>query len=179
MAKNNQTVSINLSSQSGEHIENVFFSWAINSGKTIIILTELIALGALGYRFWVDHQIIDLHDSIKREQLLLRSEIDKEQEYRNIQTRVATIKTLSSAIQTRQETINVLFNAINTSNFSSPNLSISGTAISLDGIAPSVVDVNSFVSVIKKYPTVRSISLDDLESSDQGIKFHLVINTQS
>ena len=65
MKSENKEVKINLIAQPKELIEKIFSEWAVNFGRIIIVLTELIALSALGYRFYIDRQIIDLHQKIK------------------------------------------------------------------------------------------------------------------
>ena len=92
MANKPSHITINLSRKPKDKFETVFYKWAINSGKVIIIITELIALGALLYRFSIDKQIVDLHDEIKREQIFLDNQKSKEKEYRGIQDRLSMIQ---------------------------------------------------------------------------------------
>lgn len=176
MPRNKQLVSINLSSKSGTRIESVFFTWAINAGKIIIVLTELIALSALGYRFWVDRQIIDLHDAIKKEQLLLKSQSEKEKDYRNVQTRLFAVNTLAASSQSKLDLMNAILNAVSQANFSSSDIAINGSAITLSGVSQSVFAVNSFVTTLKSNPKIRSINMDTFESANEGIKFRLILS---
>ena len=172
-------VGINLSSKAGTRIESVFFSWAVNAGKIIIILTELVALSALGYRFVVDRQIVDLHDQIKREKILLDGQKDKEQEYRNIQTRLTQVQTISFSTKSKIDIMNNILSAINNGNFSSTTLSLDQSEFTIEGYATSVFTINNFINAVKQYPEVTTISLDDIESSDKGIRFRLLIDLKN
>ncbi|MDE2025485.1 MAG: hypothetical protein KGJ07_03255, partial [Patescibacteria group bacterium] len=62
-----------------------FVGWALTIGRVVVILTELIALGAFLYRFGLDRQLVDLHDKIAQEQSIVDLLKQNENSYRNLQ----------------------------------------------------------------------------------------------
>lgn len=175
MAKNSSQIRINLSSRQKESVTGALLAWAINIGRIIIVGTELIALGALLYRFTIDRKIIDLHDQIKREELFVKSQANKEQQYRSIQARLANIKQTENETQSKITIMNGILKTLAGGSFSTTNFVINQNIISLSGNAFSVFPVNSLIDDIKQNPNVVSISLDELTSSDTGIQFKLNI----
>lgn len=169
----NPSLSINLGKKRGETLSSVFLKWIINSGRIIIVVVELLALGALGFRFYIDRQIVDLHDKILQEQLFVKSQTPKETLYRNLQQRLAAIATLSKETQGKIDFLKDLILDLNNSEFSSTNLNVVGNIIAIEGQTSSIFVLNSLIGKIRKNPDVLSISLDDLTSLDQGIRFKI------
>lgn len=175
MAKNISQIRINLSSKQKESIASALLTWAVNIGRIIIVGTELIALGALFYRFTVDRKIIDLHDNIKREELFVKSQTKKEEQYRSLQARLENIKQTESETQSKITIMNSILKTLASGSFSTTNFVINQNTIALSGGAFSVFPVNSLIDTLKQNPSVSSISLDELTSSDNGVQFKLNI----
>ena len=86
-------LNINLSSRGKATVGKVMYGWTIDAGRAIIVGIELIALGALGYRFVIDRQIVGLHDQIKTQEVYVAAQAADEKTYRSIQDRLKNIKT--------------------------------------------------------------------------------------
>ena len=172
---NSPRVNINLIGKGKASFSQDFLRWTFNIGKIIIAATELVALLALGYRFYIDRKIIDLHDQIKREQLFVESQKTKEEIYRSIQARLANVKQTDEATNVKIGIMNNILQSVSTGNFTSTNLTIDRTNIRFDGIAFSIFPINSFIDQLKKNPAVTSISLDDIASTIRGIQFKITI----
>lgn len=170
-----QSISINLGKKKKPSVSNAFYVWAINGGKVLIILTELVALGALSYRFYIDRRIIDLHDEIKKQELFLSRTARDEATYRNLQDRLAYVKATTDESEAKVALMNTVSSEINKGTFLSTNLTVSTNAIVLSGIALSVVQLNTFIETLKEQEKVSAISLDEVRRSDEGINFKLTI----
>lgn len=168
-------VNINLIGKPKVSFSQDFLKWTFNIGRVIIVTTEIIALGALAYRFYIDRQIIDLHDQIKRQQLFVESQADKEISYRSIQDRLTNIKITEANTNIKINIMNNIQKSVAQGDFSSTNLSIDQNSIKLDGVTFSIFTINSFIDALKKNPDVSSISLDDVASTTTGIQFKLTI----
>lgn len=169
-------LSINLGKERTDTTTGLLFKWVVNAGRIITIIVELLTLGALGYRFVIDRQIVDLHDKIVQEQLFINAQAKKETLYRNLETRLSSIQTLNTQIQERTKFMKSLLLLTNTPEYASTNLTISDTSVSIEGNTGSIFSVNSLIDTLKKDPNVSSISIDDLTSLDQGgVKFRVSI----
>lgn len=168
-------ISINLNGKPKETLTGVFLKWAIQIGRIIIVATELMALGALFFRFTIDRKIIDLHDQIKREELFVKSQQGKEKEYRSIQERLTNIKNTETETKTKITLMNQILKTISEGAFQATNLTVSQNTISISATAYSIFPVNSFIDSLKQNPNIVSISIDEITSTDSGIQFKLNI----
>lgn len=175
MPEETTKIKINLSGKPKESISGIFLKWAINTGRIIIVVTELAALGALLYRFNIDRKIIDLHDQIKREELFVKSQEAKEKDYRSIQERLSNIKDSDKETTEKVKIMNQILSSVSVGDFASNNISLNESVISLSGTAFSVYPINSFIEELKINPNIASISLDEISSGDKGISFRINI----
>lgn len=172
---NSLHVEINLIGKSRESFSRNFLKWSVSVGRIIIVATELIALGALLYRFTIDRKIIDLHDQIKKAELFVKSQSAKETDYRSIQNRLDNIKLTEEATNAKITIMNDILKSISQGDFSSTNLTVSQSRIGINGIAFSIFPINNFIENLKQNPNVTSISLDEVSSVSEGIRFKLNI----
>lgn len=172
---NSPHVEINLIGKARLSLADNFLKWAVNVGRIVIVVTELIALGALLYRFTIDRKIIDLHDQIKKASLFVKAQSAKEKDYRSIQERLLNIKETEEDTEAKINIMNEILDSMRKGNFSSTNLTVAQHSISINGIAFSIFPVNDLLESLKKNPNVVAISLDDVAGSAQGVQFKLTI----
>ena len=171
-------VNINLIGRTKHSFKEDFFKWSINVGRIIIVVTELVALGALIYRFTIDRKIIDLHDQIKKAELFVEAQKAKEEDYRSIQNRLANIKETEEQSENKVQIMNDIIASISQGSFSSTNLTVNQNRISINGIAFSIFPLNNFIEELKLNPKITSISLDEITSITEGIQFKLSIELE-
>lgn len=170
-----KSISINLSGKPKDSTTSVFYKWAIQTGRVIIIITELVALSALFYRFIIDRQIADLNDQIDRQVMYVRNQESSEKEFRAVQEKLATIKLIKTDTDAKIEVMNKVLDTANTGVFSTNNLNVNKNIISLDGVSSSIFPINNFVDELKTHPYITSISIDEITSTDTGVLFKLQI----
>lgn len=170
-----KNISINLSGKPKESTGSIFYKWAINIGRIVIVLTELVALSALFYRFVIDRQIADINDQISTQVLLIRSNEQKEKQFRGVQDKLSMIKVIKEDTDAKINVMNKVLDTSNSGIFSTNNLSVNKNIISLNGVASSIFSIDTFVEELKTNEYVTSISLDEITSTDTGILFKLQI----
>lgn len=159
----NKPVSINLVRREGKSFFDNFLSWSLTAGRFIVILTETVALLAFLYRFNLDRQLIDLHDNIARKQIIVKLLSDDEKKFRDIQDRL----TLSSKISTGGNRMITVFNDIANfapAGFSINSFSLNDNRIHIDGTVRSALILKAFISSLRNYPSISSVSLDQIEN---------------
>ncbi len=176
---NSPHVKINLVGKNKVSFSGDLLKWATNVGRIIIVVTELVVLGALAYRFTIDRKIIDLHDEIKKSELFVQAQAAKEKDYRSIQTRLESIQTIQQQTNNKIQIINQILDAINKGELSSTNLTVSENAVNVNGVAFSIFPLSDFINRLKENPNISSISLDDISSTSQGIQFKLSIELKN
>lgn len=172
---NSPHVNINLIGKAHISVADNFLKWAVNVGRIVIVATELIALGALLYRFTIDRKIIDLHDQIKKAEIFVKAQSAKEKDFRSIQTRLVNIKDTEEDTEAKIEIMNEILDSIASGNFSSTNLTVAQHTISVNGVAFSIFPINNFLEKLKGNPNVVSITLDEVSGAAQGVQFKLTV----
>lgn len=157
------TPSINLAKNRGESLSERVITFALTIGRVLIILTEIIALGAFLYRFGLDRQLVDLHDRIKQEQAIVNLLKDNEATYRNLQDRL-TLESNIAAVTSKSITLYQDILQIIPSDMTLLSISFSDTSVHIEGTIPTLVSLSSLVKHLKADPRIESISLDKIEN---------------
>lgn len=166
------SLSINLIKDKQIPFVDKFMNWALTVGRLIVIITEIVAIGAFLYRFSLDEKLVDLHSTIKQKQnfiLLLKQDENK---YRDVQERLALASSFSDisnkTYKSFQDIINLTPKNVKFTNFAlnkdRMNISLNATSISL---------LNDFVNLLRGYPDIKSVSIDNIESKISGISFNI------
>jgi Tfp pilus assembly protein PilN len=169
-------VTINLSGKPKESNSTVFYKWTVQIGRIVIVLTELIALSALFYRFIIDRQIADLNDQIDTQIIFIRSQEQKEQQFRALQDKLTMIKTVKEDTDAKIMVMNLVLDATNNGVFTANNIAVNKNIISVGGVTSSIFSLNNFTDSLEKNDFVTSISIDEITSTDTGILFKLNIS---
>lgn len=169
---------INLSSAGKQTVGKVVYGWTIDAGRAIIVGIELIALIALGYRFVIDRQIVDLHDEIKKQEAYIASRASDEKKYRSVQDRLQSIKITSENSKVKIDVINEILKVISEGTFFSTNLSVNDNLIGIDGITFSEYTLVDALSGLKKIPSVSSISIDEINTGQEGLQFKVSVRVK-
>jgi hypothetical protein len=156
-------VSINLiKDQKGDLIERII-NWSLGIGRILVIITELIALGAFLWRFGLDQQLVDLHTQIKQKQVIVDAFKKQENEYRNIQDRLDIISNFSVLEENKLKiykdiiilgSTNVIFNRV----------SMNTSKVSMVVEIKSISALSTFINSLKAYGQTASISIDKIET---------------
>lgn len=173
MTPDSPRLTIDLGKKNNENTSSLILKWTINSGKIIIVIVELLTLAALGFRFYIDREITDIHDKIAQQEKHVQLQAGGEILYRNLQDRLTAIQTISTATEKQVSFANKLSKIMNTDQFISSNVTTTPNGITIDGQVYSIFTLNEIIEIIKKNPDVTSLSLDELVSQEQGIKFKL------
>lgn len=149
-------------------------TWGLSVGRVIVILTELVVIGAFLSRFWLDRQLTDLHEvnAQKRKQIEAASKF--ESEFRTTQQQIDIYKKVTSSTTRSSTSIKdiakylpegVLIERISIS--TKDGLDIAGNALSEADLAGFLNSLRSS----KKYETVQLTSITLATEGAQGFNF--------
>lgn len=153
---------INLLPKKQEGLFEQFLGWSLTVGRLLIILTETIALGTFLYRFGLDMKIVDLHDQIKANSFIVQNFAPEEKTFRNLQARLLLAKK-ADASSSRIPTIFTDIVKMAQGKITFQNILIAQELIRIEAQAASVNDLSNFISSLKTYPSVQSLSIDNVE----------------
>lgn len=168
--------SINLFKEGGKSFVDRFLKWALNTGRLIIILTEIIALSAFLYRFSLDRQLIDLSDKIKQQEKIIELLHENEKQYRNLQERLTFITLLGNSSDKKVQTFKDILKRF-PKDMLINSVSLHNKGISLNGSVSSIASLHSFIKQLKDFSLVKNTSIQRLDNkiSNSTITFNLTI----
>lgn len=156
-------ISINLiKDQKGDLLERVI-NWSLSIGRILIIITELVALGAFLWRFGLDQQLVDLHTEIKQKQAIVNAFKKNEDEYRNLQDRLSIASNFSLVQVKRVQIYNDILDLAKTG-ITFNKISFTAERIVIEITADSVSSLSNFTNELKSYPQIESVSIDKIET---------------
>lgn len=154
-------------------------SWLLSTFRIIVILIEFVVMGAFLSRFWLDAKNSDLNDELKQKSALVQASSDFEQEFRSVQQKLATIKTLESLSTNFSEDSQKIASATPSDIFlvssakAEGNMSISGTSPSERSIAQLIANLES----IEGYSEVSLSQLNTNVEDGALLGFTITIQT--
>ena len=161
----NNLPSINLVEVKEKEISSFdgFINWALTVGRIIVIVTEIIAIAAFIYRFSLDAKLVSLHSAIRQNQTTISSLKNDENNYRNLQSRIALAKDFSEkGIKTSQTITD--FGKLIPNQAKINSLTLNKDQINVIINVDSVSLLADFINSLKSYDGIRSISIDNIEN---------------
>lgn len=143
--------------------------WAMGSFRIIVIVTEMVVMGAFLSRFWLDSQNSDLSASIKEVSAQISVQSGFETEFRGVQKKLSIFKQIASA-PTESSRLDLVSSKIPPDVILN-SVSVQETLMQVKGTAGSELGVAQFVSNLKSDPSVKKVELDSIGSSEQNQSF--------
>lgn len=140
--------------------------WAMGTFRIIVIVTEMVVMGAFLSRFWLDAQNSDLNDEIRIKNAQISAQSDFEKEFRNLQSKLGIIKTLNDEKKS-SEKINIVSSKI-PSDVVLTSLTIESGAIQVKGVGNSESGVSQFITNLKSDKSLKSVDLASINSSEEN-----------
>lgn len=151
--------------------------WAMTTFRYIVIVTEMIVMGAFLSRFWLDARNADLGDSIKVASARIEAQSDFEQEFRNTQTQLSVFSQIDKGLKP-SEIINKIISWL-PSGLTLSSVTFHDTYAEVKGVAGNEVEVAQLIANLKSDKSFSSITQGQLLSSqsDQNLTiFNLEVN---
>jgi Tfp pilus assembly protein PilN len=161
MAKTSASINL-LRNDKKETIEQIM-NWTVTIGRILVIVVELVALVAFLYRFTLDNQLSDLHTKIKQEQAIVAFQKKNEDTYRNLQVRLSVASTYSKSAGNNVKILKDIV-SFAPSGMTFTTLTLSSQSMEIGVNVDSVIPLSVFISKLKSYPSIDTVSLDKIEN---------------
>ena len=155
--------SINLVKNKQIPLIDRLMNWALTVGRLIVIFTEIVAVAAFIYRFSLDEKLIDLHSAIKQKQSLISLLKQDENKYRNLQDRIVLA---SSLLEKNAKTNKIFLDIVGLTPQGTriDNLTFNKDKLTINADINSVSSLTDFINLLKDYPDIKSVSIDNIEN---------------
>lgn len=154
------------------------FKWILSSGRFIVILVELIVIGALIYRYQLDNQLDEIKDKMNQEVPYLKSLKNDELVIKQTQFQLASIKKINKESPDYQAIISKIASLMPQSTKlnsialeqNQPSLK---TTFVINGQSPAKTnDLSVFIRALKKDSVFSEVVLTNV-AFDTDIKFSI------
>jgi hypothetical protein len=138
--------------------------WALSTGRYIVIITEIVVIGAFLSRFKLDKDISDLSEHITGQKAHLDALANTEKKFLGLQTRLATASAILATEKPYAALINDFLLANPNENVSFTTINLVSDTLTLTGSTPSQENLVKLVDWCKNHPLYKSLNLTVLNS---------------
>jgi len=156
--------------------KTVFFSY--NYLRYILVFTQLVVLGVFTYRFTVDQDIVDLKDSLRQKQDIVKVSSPLLQQGAVVDDKIRNIKSVIS----KQDEFNQMiayYLSVFPEKISATKLQIDSDKIYLEADTTDVNSIQSFYGRLKKDSRFKKLDLGSIQKTDSGYSFTLTLSSFS
>lgn len=138
--------------------------WALNIGRLLVIVTEVVALSMFLYRFTLDRQILDLKDKIEQERQVISIFKEREDNFRNLQSKLILTGDLITEQEKQQKILTTITESVPSDS------SLSSVAIATDSAniligSQSISSLRSYVDKLKNDKQFESVTISLVDSN--------------
>lgn len=156
--------------------------WALTIGRYLVILTEIVALGAFLVAIWLSKEKNDLKNSVKR----MQSEVTQyqtcdpqdpkkfcEDRFRRVQNQINQVVALENSQVENNKVLSELLVLLPVG-IKLDSLSIEKNEISLVGTLPSEIELQTLIQSINTSTKVTALDITSLTKENNLLKFTAV-----
>lgn len=138
--------------------------WAMGTFRIIVIVTEMIVMGAFLSRFWLDAQNSDLSESISIKSAQISAQSAFEKQFRDVQKKLSIVKTIDAKNQPSSR-INLVASKV-PQDITLTAISFGEDSGEVKGSATSEISIAQFLSNLKAEKTFKSVELGPISTSE-------------
>lgn len=154
-----------------------FLSWLVTTGRYIIIVVELVVIGAFVARYKLDSDLAAINHEINDSAVPYLKSLQKdEREIRETQLKLTTVKQLRAQNPHYVETLGLISKLVPTTikleslNFDK-SAGSSRIGVVFNGSTPTIVELSAFIKALQKDPNFSDINLTNFSTDEDGTKF--------
>ncbi len=146
----------------------------LNYIRYILVITQLVVIGVLFYRFSIDQSIIDLKETVDQKKEIVKTVTPLITEIKRVDSQVTEIKTIIAQQDSQQKLLaNILSQFPASANLS--QLKLESNKVTLLGSASNPKDIQLFYNTLKKGGKVASVNFSNIKKAEVGYLFTLEI----
>ncbi len=149
-------------------------NWVATTGRIIIIITEIVVVGAFLSRFYFDRQNSDLTDSLRQQKAILDSVKDFEKQFTTVQKRLQAIKEVKLQIPHFEDQLQILARSVPTNIvLEQVRMSKKTGGVSADILASAYQDlaVIEFIQRLNQQKDITSIRVSRIEKKPKSSSY--------
>jgi len=141
--------------------------WAMGTFRIIVIVTEMIVMGAFLSRFWLDAQNSDLTNAIKIKTAQISAQSEFEKQFRDIQLKLNVIGKIRAENNSTSIAEGIILATPAGITFS--GLSILADNVQIKGTSISELSIQQLMANLATNKTFKEVELGQISSSESDI----------
>lgn len=159
-----------------------FLSWALSTGKYLVVATELVVIVAFLARFWLDRTLFDLRELRLQKEAIVDSYSGIYSDFLAVQTRLnAVAKLLDSHKLTADQLLKLKSNS--PAGVEYDRISVAGSVVVLRGYVPSTLVFSDLLTRLQSDAslsvTVKMLQISQKRSPGLDFEFEIVEKSQA
>lgn len=138
--------------------------WAMTSFRYIVIVTEMIVMGAFLSRFYLDAKNSDLNDLLQIKTAQIAAQSDFEKSFRTLQSQLQIFKDLSKERKS-SETISKIAAKVPVG-VNLLSASFQDASLQVKGVSGSEIGIAQFISNLSSDKSFKEVSLGQISSAE-------------
>lgn len=143
--------------------------------RYILVLTQLVVIGVLFYRFRIDQSIIDLKEKIDDKKVIIQETAPFIIEASSIEKKTTNITSVLETNKKLSDMIDYTLSKFPSQAFLT-RIEISGETITMTGTILDPQQLQLYYNTLKKENRFRTVELPDLVKNENGFTFTLILN---
>ncbi len=154
-------------------------NWALSAGRVIVIITELVVIGAFLSRFWLDRKLTDLSEENTSRKIQVEAFASFEEEFKTTQSRLTAYKKLD---ETKKDTVTLLetTSSLLPAEVTLTSISRLKNQVTIKGISLSESGIAGFIKALTAQERFEKITLNDISlGPSQELIFSISLETKN
>lgn len=162
----NQGINLLLQKEFDNSIVGRILRWTVGTFRIIVIVVEMLVMGAFLSRFWLDAKNSDLNDLIKVKSAQISSQSGFENEFRRIQTKLNVFSSLSDNQKISEILTKLAAKLPPTVSFTS--IAIQEPSVEINGLSVGEADISQFIVNLETDKFWKEISLSQINQAKEN-----------
>lgn len=153
-------------------------AWILSTFRIIVIITEVIVMGAFLSRFWLDAQNSDLKDKIEEKKSYLVASQSFESEFKDTQKRLEIYSKNSKGSGILTKSLSTIVSFLPT-DLSLKTFTFSEEKIDIEGYTPNEKSIQQLIANLQSSDLFEDIGIDEISSAldeSNNLMFKVFIN---
>lgn len=140
-------------------------AWALSTFRVIVIITEVVVMGAFLSRFWLDARVSDLNDEITQKRAIIEATAQFEETFKSAQKRLGIFTALAQEEATASTTLEAITSLIPT-NVTLVSYSFLQNSATVKGISSSERSIAQFIANLEASEGFNEVAITQLGASE-------------
>lgn len=140
--------------------------WALSIGRYIVVFTELIVIISFLSRFRLDRTLTDLNEGIARQKAIVLSYKTLEEDFRRVQAMTQILVDNDPVVPLQELLLKIA--RVLPPDVKLDEIHVSGNEMQMTANALTTQGFSQFVRGLESLDSIGTVSLDSVETEDQG-----------